>query len=35
LRKKVGDEAVVRTEAGEFYWEVLSISYLKNSPENS
>lgn len=29
LRKKVGDEAVVRTEAGEFYWEILAIEYQK------
>jgi transcription elongation factor GreB len=29
LRKKVGDEAVVKTEAGEFYWEIISITYQK------
>ncbi|WP_026160618.1 transcription elongation factor GreB [Teredinibacter turnerae] len=27
LRKHVGDEVVVRTEAGEFYWEILAIEY--------
>ncbi|WP_026337688.1 transcription elongation factor GreB [Teredinibacter turnerae] len=27
LRKHVGDEVVVRTEAGEFYWEILAIDY--------
>lgn len=29
LRKKVGDEAVVKTEAGEFYWEIVEITYQK------
>lgn len=29
LRKQVGDEACVRTEAGEFYWEIISITYPK------
>lgn len=27
LKKEVGDEAVVKTEAGTFYWEVISIRY--------
>lgn len=27
LGKKVGDEACVRTEAGEFFWEITSICY--------
>ncbi|WP_339073974.1 transcription elongation factor GreB [Teredinibacter turnerae] len=27
LRKKVGDEAIVKTEVGEFYWEIMEISY--------
>ncbi len=29
LKKEVGDEAVIRTEAGEFIWYVLSIEYKK------
>lgn len=29
LKKEVGDEAVVRTEAGEFVWYILSITYEK------
>lgn len=28
LKKEVGDEAVVKTEAGEFTWYILSITYL-------
>ena len=29
LKKEVGDKAVIRTEAGEFIWYVLSIEYKK------
>jgi transcription elongation factor GreB len=29
LKKEVGDEAIVRTEAGEFTWYINSINYLK------
>jgi len=29
LRKQVGDEACVKTEAGTFYWEIVSIIYEK------
>ena len=30
LRKEVGDEAMVKTEAGEFYWYVKSIRYQED-----
>ena len=29
MKKEVGDEAVVKTEAGEFVWHVTKIEYLK------
>lgn len=29
LRKQIGDEVRVETEAGEFFWEIISISYKK------
>lgn len=29
MKKEVGDEAVVKTEAGEFVWQVTKIEYLK------
>jgi transcription elongation factor GreB len=29
LKKQVGDEVVVETEAGKFYWEIKSIEYQK------
>jgi transcription elongation factor GreB len=32
LKKEVGDEAVVRTEAGEFTWYVIAIAYNKAQP---
>ena len=31
LKKEVGDEAVVNTPSGEAYWEVVSVSYEKDS----
>jgi len=29
MKKEVGDEAVVKTDAGEFVWRVIKIEYQK------